>query len=524
MRKEHVDDVKNENGHRRNLLKLGGPIVLALFLFALAVIQQTSIETALPSDVWSRSVSLDTLAVDSEMFIARGGENQEVYISGKNGIEKLIISPDLTFEKEETGIKPAADVWASGDTIVYINGDGNVIKRTGDKETVLAEKADGLAGNENSVVIWNDNGIFQASSPEWAFQKAGEPEGSIKWIIPDPSSLAFTAVTENGQTIEARYFPEQGDSSLITSLQTAAMERVTAMDIAYEEGKMHIVYTVSSTKQGSRSSRLYYGAGTPGEPLGKKGFSSAYITYENSSQRIMNPEYPSISLEGGKPALLFSTRANISPKEEALSIFKAVPAEEGWAAKRVSTTDKLSVKAEMAGDQTIIWFDNMLDDTYQLMAASSKPAVVESTQKTTASDLGAGFYNAIWSLATGLIILFNIFIWIIPSAVFFVVMSIFDIRKIEMKTPWVLYTMMGLYAAAQFFLFSMAFKGGFYTLAPDYLTFSGSQFILPVLINLAAFGIWKAGRDREWPMLKDSFYFILNNTIIMFFLIGPYLL
>ncbi|WP_070120361.1 hypothetical protein [Bacillus marinisedimentorum] len=524
MRKQHINEEKYEKEAGRNLVTLGAPIILALLLFTISIIHQINLETALPSEGWSRSVSLNAFAADSEMFIAEGKENHVVYIPGENGLEKLTISPDLTVNKEKTDIKTESDFWAGGDTIVYINDDGNVVKKSGEEETVLVKNADGLAANENSAVIWNEAGIFQASSPEWSFQKAGEAKGPIKWVIPDSTSLAFTAVIEEGQSLEAHYFPVQGASSLITTLQTGAMERVTAMDILYEEDKMHVVYTISSSKQGSRSSRLYYGEGTPGESLDRQDISNLYITYENSSERIMNPEYPSISLDGGKPTILFSTRATISPKEEALSIIKAVPENNGWSGKRVSTTDKLSVKAEMADDQTIIWFDNELDGTYTMMAASSKPEVVEATKKVTGADLAAGFYNAIWSLATGLIIIFNIFIWVIPAAVFFVVMSIFDIRKIEMKTPWVLYTMIGLYAAAQFFLFAIAFKGGFYTLAPDYLTFGGSRYILPVLINLAAFGIWRAGRDWDWPILKDNFYFISINTIIMFFLIGPYLL
>lgn len=96
--------------------------------------------------------------------------------------------------------------------------------------------------------------------------------------------------------------------------------------------------------------------------------------------------------------------------------------------------------------------------------------------------------------------------------------NIFEKEEIN----WVEYVSIAIFAAMPFTFVDKAMNAYFYEIAPSYLTFTGSGWILLLIITAVSAAIWKFGRDPDWGTFGGAFYFIGVYILLYITSIGTY--
>jgi hypothetical protein len=131
--------------------------------------------------------------------------------------------------------------------------------------------------------------------------------------------------------------------------------------------------------------------------------------------------------------------------------------------------------------------------------------------------------NTILQLFQGLILAMSALYWIVPSILFGLVIYFVNIQLMEDEDKRVKYTLLSLYLIVQFIFMQKLFNDHFYSFAPNFLTFSGSSYILPLFIAVISGLAVLFGKKKDWGMLANISYFIGINIVFLSLTIGPYM-
>lgn len=502
------------------------PIFFTFLLFGLLFGENLQIETSLPSKDWSRSIKLPVTTTDSQFIIKHTDKGKELYSKTKDGIEKYSIDTSMSLDKEETfPVKPATTFWTDGTNFLYLNSQQQIVHFDGSTEKILAEGADGFTSNEQTAVYWSKNIVYSIDPESFTISEAAKPENEIYQVIVSSNSASFVTLLRGENALLAKWY-RQGSSEPIdlASLDHSALERVREFRFMEKDNRLSILYTSMSSKGGSKMMRpLYIEVAIEELPI-KESFESIDLINRQSGMKLENPQYITIIPIDDKPAILFSASAQIKPATRSLSIFFAKKQDGKWLADRISTTLSPSVQPVLGGDGMIFWSDNLLNDSYQLYGASTDRNIISTSEKWNKTDAQNAFYASMLAVTNGLFILFSALLWLLPVALFVTIVSLTNIAALEAKKPWAINTALLLFTVSETSLFQMPLKGAFYSHAPEYLTFTGSVIVYPIVISILAWALTKFVSSENWSFFQEILYFISINLLIVILLFGPYIL
>ncbi|MGC4377273.1 hypothetical protein WD019_10095 [Fictibacillus sp. Mic-4] len=502
------------------------PLVAILIFFSLVIVHNVKGETKLPSKKWSRSIQLPALSDDKAPFMWRGDHGFDLYTTTESKMTHLTVDDKLNVKKSSS-IRVHTDknspFWANKNKVFALSN-GNLTLFTKNGEKVIDQNVDSLAGSQDAIMYYKGNKLY-ILNPETLKKTFIKTEKHlIADVVGNPGSASFLVATGGDSEVRLSYFQKSGSGYKEIPVLTETKgvdESMFGYHFAEDGNKLAVSFVKGTTKQGTKQFYAYLGTGTLPQ-LNKVPFHKILFSDKENGRTIENPDNIRVSFEGNDPTLLFSATGPINHKKEAINVYKAEKEEGKWVAARISTTPGMSQYAMHLNKKTVIWLNNNRGDQFTLYGASQNKQVIAESQKMAKADFENSIIDAFSSILVSFIVMTNAFVWIIPPALFLVILYVVKINEIEDDKLWVKITAIALYLATQLYVIQKLFNARFETFAPPYLTFAGSHYLIPLFIGLLSLAIVKAGKGAEWGLFSKVAYFIGVDVLIVMFLIGPY--
>ncbi|HEX6922503.1 MAG TPA: hypothetical protein VF149_01670 [Bacillales bacterium] len=515
------------------LRAIGIPCLTLVIFGGLLLYHNLQQEQILPAKGWSQSITLPAvMPLKKYPFVQKNNDTYEIFTYAKDGIDRIVLDQDLNVVGQSmipVDVPADQPFWVVGNKVFFVR-DHQLVGSDGKSKKVLAEKVDGLAAAGNTMIIWKDKTLYKVDPKTLDISSVGEMKQDIKDVAPERGSSSFLVITNVSKNqLRISFFRERqaGDyerSSVLTR-QVPSKSTVAGFNFATDQNKMKIAYTETGptsggmyTKNFLTSINLDHLQAEPSTKLLKQD--------RKNRNTIFEPEYVRVFFVNHRPILLSSATGHLFGGEEALSIFRSVKQKGKWVATQISSTEAPSTNPFLLEEGTVLWLDFQphgdQHKRYVLMAASQNPDVIAASRNLTDRDWGNAVSDSLVSAVVGLMMFFYACLWGVPAGIFLFAMFITNTTLMERNPPWVKYTAAGLFMVTQLFVIQTLFNASFYKFAPDYLTFTGSSYAIPlVLVGLSWF-LMRWVKGKEWGNIAQVIYFIGIDVWMLIFLIGAY--
>ena len=498
--------------------KIGLPLLTGLIILLLVYFHQLAILQEKPAADWSRSVSLDVAAEDSEMFVQREGNSSTLFFSG-NPVRKVVVNEQLetTTEKLNYTIPEGYSFYVDDQQAIYKKSD-ELIYATNGKETPILNDIEGINVSENGVIAWSRHTAYTIS-PDGKIQSETELPQYIKSGTLTENGLAFLYV-QSEDTNQFLTLNAEKEPRILYETPLTSGEIYSNLQMIELGDKLTFTYTVGATRQGTRIINTYLG-----ESAGGKEADVHLLKIKNAEtgDSFEKPNYFSLTEKDGEAHLLFSSNGEISPKRSVISIYEATQQDGKWVASRRSTTEELSIRPVSITDQSLVWMDQEKSELV-LHGASTDPTVVKKSSSLSSEDLTYALYYTFTAIVGMFAMLAFSFGFLILPAVALMYFYFANTTAIEQDKKWVEWTIVLLCVASQILFLPSILDGPFQYLAPSYLTFAGAAYVWPLIVFVAAYLISRLAQDQEWTIMQRTSYQLGLNLGILIFLLGPYIL
>ncbi|WNB92223.1 hypothetical protein [Bacillus sp. NEB1478] len=503
------------------------PITIVILLFGLVVWNNIRQETKLPAENWSRSISVPANSNSTEPIVHKEDDQYVVYTHQNDGIKKTILDEKLDVKAEKTinlPIDERSHFWSNGEQYAFISSGGELIVSEGGKNKVIDKNAEYLAAAKDRFAYSKGNEVYVYDPKTSESKLIFTANERIAELTGQPESSSFLAVAGEKVKMESFFLHDQNgkyDASNILSYEKSSTDKIYNFRFAESKEKLHIIYTFYSSKQGTKSFKTYYGAA----PLsGLNELSYKQISYKDPAYnyKLENPKYQELYVQDGKPAVLFAAAGPVSNKKKAGNIYNAVLADGKWTANRISTTKDFSSYPLKADDQTVFWLNAKSVTDFQVYAASKDPEIIKESQSIQKQDIYSALFDACTASIISFIAMTNAFVWVVPPILFLGILYVVRIDMIEDEKPWVKWLSIVLFILTQVYVIQSLFNHQFYTFAPDYLTFKGSSFVIPVVVSIIALYVMQIVKNKDWGLFAQVSYFIGVTVLFQLFVVGTY--
>ncbi|WLD91539.1 hypothetical protein [Alkalihalobacillus sp. AL-G] len=504
------------------------PIFLVVILFLALIVHQVNVRKDLAEDGWSRTAELLPNVSQHQPFAVEENSTYTVYIPNSDAqITHLTLDESLKVKSSEdfpVSIGPKTPFWASGNTVYYFE-DKTIYEYDGSESSVFQEQVDGMEISGNRILYWKGKTIFEIDTKLGKSSKIGAASDKITNLFLSNSTSSFLAVFEEEITTKVMLYKESETESykgqLLFEASEAGTERIIDVDFTQRDQLIDVIFTTYSTAQQQLTWRAYHNQFDLSDLETKQRFNELLIREQGSGTRIRKPNEIDLSLVDNKPAILFTAKGTLTPRVQTDNIYQAVLEDSKWIATRISTTKEISTKPSWVGEATVMWLDYTGKDP-NLMAASEKPAAIKRLGGVTSEDWKQGFYSSLSSLGFGLIILIYAALWATPPYLILFIVTFFSEETMEERKAWVRYGIAGFCGIVQVALIQKFFTPLFAIVSPDYLSFSGASYVIPVVLLLLSWIITQFVKGEEWGVIQEFSYFIAINLLMIIMLIAPY--
>ncbi|MED1864862.1 hypothetical protein P4V41_15445 [Fictibacillus nanhaiensis] len=513
---------RNQSNYRALLL----PFAVVVILISAVIWNNVRQETKLPNSDWSRSVSTTAQSISAEPTVIKKDDQYYAYTHQKDGLKVTTLDEKLNLVSEKTENLPLderANYWTNGKQIAYISR-GELILYEDGKQTVIDKDVDLLADAKDRFAYSKGNEVFVYNPADGKSQSIFTAKEKISELSGHPASQSFIATVGEKIDMEAFYLKEADEkysAQSITRYSKTPTDKIYNFRFAEADDQVHFMYTFYSSKQGTKTFKTFYGA-APTDQLTTIDFSNVKLYSSELGYEIENPSYQQLNVENNKPIILFAAKGPISTKKEAGNIYKATLNGDKWEASRISTTSDFSIYPFQVDEKTIAWLKAESVSDYKLYLASKDSEIKSDSKKIGKQDVYNATFDAFTAFVVSFIAMTNAFVWIVPSVLFLGILYFVRIDVIEDEKPWAKWTAIALFVMTQLYVIQSLFNNTFYTLAPKYLTFTGSSFIIPVIVSAIALWVMQVARDKDWGLFAQVSYFIGLTVLFELFVVGTY--
>ncbi|MDM5317356.1 hypothetical protein QUF49_15200 [Fictibacillus sp. b24] len=508
------------------------PFIFFVLIFSAFTMKNLEIELMLPDEGWSRSLPLATESVGEvkPVFQEKNGA-QHVYVPKENEVLSFKVTDNLQVTDKKTvpvSIPSPQNFWVNGNDYVFVKNK-QLIHYDGKKENILDQDVMGIDSNQNNIIYFKENEILKVNIGSWDVKSIDIVDERLKSIALNSQSDSFmtTGITSaQSKNVKVIFYEADSRSGYRTHLILNKDEALNESRFGFyfiENGKnLTIYYTFFKNSSGGKSYTVYQGTNQLGT---NKEWKFNKMTFmDKNGVKLANPKYIEYGVDENNSAkILFTTRALKSNEKEAVNVYEARPDGDVWMTELRSTTNHQSIYAHWLGDESIMWMNMVGNKEFSFSAASTKQDVIEKSQAVTKEDFKQAASATILSLFQAMIFAMSSIYWIAPSVLFTVVIYMTKIKLMEDEDKRVMYTILALFLGVQVIFIQKLFNTHYYMYAPDFLTFSGSSFAIPIVLALfSGAAVW-FGKKQDWSMLTSICYFAVLNTFFLSLVVGPYM-
>ncbi len=503
----------------QKLKSIGLPFLMIIIFIGLSYYHFFSQHLMLPSPDWSRSQILDVqgnsfpiqtvIEFDVKKHILLTATDKEVEMS----------TYSATLNKENPKVFPVqvptlTSMAIFRDSLFFIRNEQLVMSNK-KNETIIAKKATQFIRNENSLLYWSDKNLFQYNLTTKTTEKIQTFNQPIHFVTLGESTILVASydVPANIQFVELN-----SEGKITSKFPTLTLYNLEPEQLFYLEKEATVLLSGHSFTQGVRSDKILE------IPL-KNPIKMKTIEFMDAKweEMLENPRY--IDVKRDKTThILFTALGKTMGKNVETNVYEAVKEQDQWYAKRISSTNQVVIKPFYMGD--IIAWQVVKGSTYTLFGATQNKDVIKASQQTTSEDYKNAFYDTFTAIFTGFFIpVLFAFAWFILPVCTYMILVFTKRGDLDQLFKYT-YLLIAIYIASQLaFLNGMFKKEIFMQLAPNYLTFSGSLVVVPLLVALITLGIfYVVVKEDNAGVIQAFTYFASVNLLFIMFLFGPYLI
>ncbi|MBM7584179.1 hypothetical protein JOC86_000716 [Bacillus pakistanensis] len=508
------------------LKAVGFPILIVVFFIFALFFHQLQEITKLPNENWSRSIPQEFQTKEKPIIYQ---SQNEIFLTDKNQVQHYRVSDGLKVQhigKIPVTIPRGNPFWSNGESFVYLKNDQLILFNKG-KETIIDDSVTGISTSENQVSYWKNGELSSLNVKSFESKVLHMFEQKISDVSYGSDGSMIVQHAVNDLQVELYYIDPKGEVSKnsISTLNKSTNDNIGSLSVLTENNQLSIIYSTKKRTQGA----LSYSLGRIDLDLSKLNHLKASpkeITMLNkeTGSKLDSPQSVKVVKEGDESYLLFTAEGQRIGDSNAINVYygKLVAGFE-VKAKPINSTKNVTNFPLKVNKDSILWL-NYDGDIYELYGASKDSNVIEESQQLTSLDWKQAGYNTFLMLFSSLITILTSFYWVLPSLLLLIVLymtkpNIFEKDDIN----WVEYVSITLFAIMPFTYMEKAMNHYFYSMAPSYFTFSGSSWIILIVITILSAIIWKWGRNPEWGTFGGAFYFMGIYFLIYITSIGPYI-
>ncbi|WP_421378893.1 hypothetical protein ACOJQI_14010 [Bacillus salacetis] len=510
---------------KEKMKAFGLPIVIMLALIGILYFQQLQTLTELPNENWSRSIPFD-METDEKPIVFQN-EN-EVFYSEKNKVHHFSINEGLEVTNEgdiSFTVPRGYSFWTDGKKFITLSQ--RVLKVSGEDEKIIAEDVTGVSTRSDNIVYWQGGDVYELDPSTLETKSIHSFTNDVANIFFGSDGSYVVAQQTDDVNADLFFVTAEGEVTPNSFMKVPNNKNNKLGNIAYtiENGEITFIFDTQMRSQGVLSYHMHQ-AKTAVSDLGSTELKAENVSIINEANgaKLETPRYVQIMESSETPALLFTAEGQGVGDDHTVSLYTGVFEDDlTVSASSFTTTDGITHYPIEAGDGSIVWLDYN-GGSYELYGASQSPEVKEESIELTSRSYKEAGINTVLMLASSLVTFLVSFYWILPSLLLLIVLymakpNIFEKEEIN----WVEYVSIAIFVVMPFTFVDKAMNNYFYEIAPSYLTFSGSSWVLLLIITAVSAVIWKLGRDPEWGTFGGAFYFIGVYILLYITSIGTYI-
>jgi hypothetical protein len=518
--------------------KIGGkikpfaiPILFFLLVFSVITNQNLQKELELPAEGWSRSLPLDAGKVGEvkPVFFQDNGQ-QHVYVPKENEVLTFTVNSDLEVKNKKTtliSIPSPQNFWAKDNEFVYVKNK-QLIHFDGKKEKVLDEDVFGMDANQTKIIYFKEHEILSVEPGKWTITSIDKVEERLEAVVVNDKSQSFlSSGVIVGDTKKANAVFYQFKESAYKKHEILNKDELLTQNhfgfYFIENGlNVTIYYTLFENTSGARSYNVFNG--TNQLDSGDEWTFNKMTFQDQNGVKLENPKYLQYGVdENNQAKVLFTTRAMKSHEKEAVNVYEAYQKGDVWLTERRSTTNNGSLHAHWVNEESIVWMNMISQKEFTFSGASSKSEIIKKSLVKTTEDYKQAISATILSLFQGMVLAMSALYWITPAVLFALLVYMVKISLMEDEDKRVMFTILALYLGVQLIFIQKLFNEHYYYFAPDFLTFSGSSFIIPLILAVFSGAAVMFGKKKDWSMIASISYFVVVNITFLSLTVGPYM-
>lgn len=518
--------------------KIGGklkpfviPFLFFLLVFSVLMNQNLQNELELPAEGWSRSLPLGTGEVgEVKPVIYKEKEKLHVYVPKEREVLSFTVDGHLQVKKKKpipVSLSDMQNFWTNGKEVIYVK-DKYLIHFDGNKENVLDQDVLGLDSNKKRIIYFKEREVLSIEPTSLKINSIDKVEERIKSISMNESSESFISagiITDQTKVIKS-YFYQYNDSGYTKHLILNKEEMLSENHFGFyfiENGSdLTVYYSLFRNGSGAKSYYLYQGKHNLKQ---NTDWNFTKITFrDKNGVEYKNPKFVKYySQNKHETTILFTTRAMKSIDKEAVNVYEAHFNGDSWLTERRSTTNHSAMYPFRVSKESIIWMNMVGLKEYTFSGASTYTNIIDKSLVKTKEDVKQAISATIVSMFQGLIIVISALYWITPAILFCLIIYIFKISLMENEDKRIKYTILTLYLGVQIIFIQKLFNEHYYYFAPDFLTFSGSSVIIPLVLAVLSGAAVVFGKKKDWSMIASICYFVVVNITFLSLTVGPYM-
>jgi hypothetical protein len=507
------------------------PLLFFLIVSSVLTGQNLEKELELPAEGWSRSLPLEAGTVEEvkPVFYEENGQ-QHVYVPKENEVLSFTVNSDLEVKNKGTTpvtIPSPQNFWVKDNEFVYVKNK-QLIHFDGKKENVLDEDVFGMDANEKKIIYFKEHEILSVEPENWTIKSIDKVEERLEAVVANDKSQSFlSSGVIVGDTKKAKaVFYQFKESAYKKHEILNKVELISENHFGFyfiENGlNITIYYTLFENTAGARSYNVFNG--TNELESGNEWTFNKMTFQDQNGVKLENPKYLQYGVdENNQAKVLFTTRAMKSHEKEAVNVYEAYQKGDVWLTERRSTTNNGSLNAHWIDEKSIVWMNMVSQKKFTFSGASANPDIIEKSLVKTMEDYKQAISTTILSLFQGLVLAMSALYWITPAVLFALLVYMVKISLMEDEDKRVMFTILALYLGVQLIFIQKLFNEHYYYFAPDFLAFSGSSFIIPLLLAVLSGAAVMFGKKKDWSMIVSICYFVVVNITFLSLTVGPYM-
>ncbi|MEI5908701.1 hypothetical protein WAK64_16760 [Bacillus spongiae] len=509
----------------RKLKTFGIPIVLCSCLFLVLYFQQLNEIKQLPNDEWSRSLPLDVSLSESKQVFHN---DNKMYLTSSTDVQVVELNQQMTTQGDTLPLKvdKGKGFWTNEEKFVYLNKK-RVILSDLSSETVIAENVSNVKGADEQVVYWTDNTLYRLNPDTGETTLLSTFENNVEDVYFLNSGEILVLIPNDWNTKANLYLLNDQDDLpiLLSSINTGQQSIIDGISGTIQEnGHIFLLMEKNGRSQGNITYYSYKMEGTIEDfinntvPLEKINF------YDKDSQhQFENSHSLSNFRMKDKTTFTFLAEGLGVTKKNDTSLYLGELKGNKVESRLISTTDHVANDPFYANDLSSIYWLIYNGESHKLYFSSTDEAVIKDSLTLSKEDYSNAFYNSFLMLFSGFIVLLTSFYVYLPSLTFLIYLNIFKPNVLESEgIHLVEYVSIGMFLVMPIFYLATAMDSFFYSIAPSYLTFDGSLWVISFVLSLITTLVWKWGRDPDWTAMLGSFYFMIVYMLLFMISVGPY--